>query len=152
MPYDEPGAPAATKRAHPIDSLMETAMSSIKQIVNVNTILGDPIESPDGNVIIPVSRVSMGFAAGGTEYEPEGKSAHSFPFGGGSGAGISVNPVAFMVVGRGETRLLPIHGNGALYERLIDLAPKMVEQFQRMGAKNGHTNGQYQAEGVGLER
>ncbi len=118
---------------HPIEGLMETAMESIKSIVNVHTILGDPVEVPDGTVVIPVSRVSLGFAAGGTEYEVESRRttevADAFPFGGGSGAGITVNPVAFLVVGQGQIRLLPI-SQSAIYDRLLDMAPKMIEQLQ----------------------
>ena len=100
---------------------MQTAMESIKSIVDVNTILGDPVETPDGSVVVPVSRISLGFAAGGTEYETGGKpgGGAEFPFGGGSGAGISVNPVAFLVVGQGEVRLLPVDSN-VIFDRLID--------------------------------
>ena len=83
---------------HPIESLMKTAMESIQQIVDVNTIVGDPVETPDGSVIIPISRVSCGFAAGGSEFSPPednkenantgGTSAPAptLPFGGGAGA------------------------------------------------------------------
>jgi len=132
---------------HPIEGLMETAMESIKAMVDVNTILGDPVETPDGSVVIPVSRVSLGFAAGGSEYEVQrrsqgqGDGRDSFPFGGGSGAGISVSPVAFLVVGQGQMRLLPIDGN-ALLDRLIDMAPKLIEQLK--GTRSHAANGRYQ--------
>lgn len=129
---------------HPIEGLMATAMESLKSMVDVNTILGDPVETPDGSVIVPVSRVSFGFAAGGTEFE--GKNAQEddagsdvFPFGGGSGGGMSLNPVAFLVVGNGEVRLLPVD-NTAIYDRLIDMVPKVVDQFQT-GMKNRKNNG-----------
>jgi len=119
---------------HPIEGLMQTAMESLKTMVDVNTILGDPVETPDGCVIVPVSRVSFGFAAGGTEFEGEGKKENeggsSFPFGGGSGGGVALNPVAFLVVGQGQVRLLPVDNNTALYDRLIDLVPRVVDQFQ----------------------
>ncbi|MFZ5988822.1 MAG: GerW family sporulation protein, partial [Bacillota bacterium] len=102
---------------HPIEGLMTTAMESIKDMVDVNTIVGDAVQAPDGTVIIPISKVAFGFAAGGGEYntcceaqgggegeeEDEGqgkggnKSGGKFPFAGGSGAGVSINPVAFMV-------------------------------------------------------
>lgn len=120
---------------HPIEGLMETAMESIKSIVDVNTILGDPVETPDGSVVVPVSRISLGFAAGGAEYEATNKAGGDagFPFGGGSGAGISVNPVAFLVVGQGEVRLLPVDSN-AIFDRLIDLAPRMIEQLRSWAA------------------
>lgn len=106
-------------------------MESIKSIVDVNTILGDPVETPDGSVVVPVSRVSLGFAAGGAEYETGGRPGieTGFPFGGGSGAGISVSPVAFLVVGQGDVRLLPVDSN-AIFDRLIDLAPRMIEQLR----------------------
>jgi len=123
---------------HPIEGLMQTAMESIKSIVDVNTILGDPVETADGTVIVPVSRVSLGFAAGGTEYETVGRAGTAeFPFGGGSGAGISVSPVAFLVVGQGGVRLLPVDGNVVL-DRLIDLAPQVIEQVRSLvGARDG---------------
>lgn len=128
---------------HPIEGLMQTAMESIKSIVDVNTILGDPVETPDGSVVVPVSRISLGFAAGGTEYETGGKpgGGAEFPFGGGSGAGISVNPVAFLVVGQGEVRLLPVDSN-VIFDRLIDLAPRMVDQL-RSFAMSREGNGKY---------
>jgi sporulation protein YtfJ len=115
---------------HPIEGLMETAMESLKAMVDVNTILGDPVETPDGNVIVPVSRVSFGFAAGGTEFQGQNDSSGSeLPFGGGSGGGISLNPVAFLVVGNNEVRLLPVD-NTAIYDRLVDMIPKVIDQIR----------------------
>lgn len=131
-----------TEKGHPIEGLMQTAMESIKEMVDVNTILGDPVETPEGSVILPVSRVSLGFAAGGTEYEVDQRrndSPSKFPFGGGSGAGISVNPVAFLVVGQGQVRLMPVDTN-AVFDRLIDLAPKVLDRIS--GAIEGRRNGQ----------
>lgn len=113
---------------HPIEGLMETAMESLKTMVDVNTILGDPVETPDGQVILPVSRVSFGFAAGGGEYTAT-KSEEKHPFGGGSGAGIALNPVAFLVVGPDSVRLLPVN-QSAIYDRLLDLAPQFIDQIQ----------------------
>ncbi|HEY8498899.1 MAG TPA: GerW family sporulation protein [Limnochordales bacterium] len=126
-------APGAA--GHPIDALMRTAMESIKAMVDVNTILGVPVEAPDGTVIIPVSRVSFGFVAGGSEFEA-GERQGAFPFGGGSGAGVSLHPVAFLVVGQGQVRLLPV-SERALYDRLLDLAPRVVEQLQRWVGLDG---------------
>jgi len=121
---------------HPIEGLMETAMESLKAMVDVNTILGDPVETPDGHIIVPVSRVSFGFAAGGTEFETKNddKSDGELPFGGGSGGGISLNPVAFLVVGNNQVRLLPVD-NSAIYDRLLDMVPKVIEQI-RCGRRN----------------
>ncbi len=110
---------------HPIEGLMKTAMENIKGMVDVNTILGEAVEAPDGNVILPVNRVSFGFAAGGTEFDTQ---THQMPFGGGTGAGISLQPVAFLVVGQGSVRLLPVSQN-AIYDRLVDLAPQLLGQL-----------------------
>ncbi|ODA40419.1 GerW family sporulation protein [Desulfosporosinus sp. BG] len=131
---------------HPIESLMKTAMESIQQIVDVNTIVGDPVESPDGSVIIPISRVSCGFAAGGSEFAPpdddkeKGNSggtpgqAPSLPFGGGAGAGVSVQPVGFLVVGNGTIRLLPVDSN-VVVDRLIDTVPDLLDKIAGMFQK-----------------
>ena len=138
---------------HPIEGLMQTAMESIKEMVDVNTILGDPVETPDGSVIVPVSRASLGFAAGGTEYEVEEQKEHKgFPFGGGTGAGISVNPVAFLVVGQGQIRLMPVDGNATI-DRLLDMAPRMFEQFQSLlrGGKNGRTKVATEVHGLDID-
>ncbi|NLW59665.1 MAG: sporulation protein YtfJ [Firmicutes bacterium] len=127
---------------HPIEGLMKTAMESIKDMVDVNTILGDPVETPDGSVIIPVSRVSFGFAAGGSEFAGQQKTDQksfepdqvNHPFGGGSGAGITLNPVAFLVVSREQTRLLPVESN-VLVDRLIDAAPQIIDKVQNIVEK-----------------
>jgi len=124
---------------HPIQGLMKTAMESIKEMVDVNTVVGEPVESPDGSVIIPVSRVSFGFAAGGTEFgtargearQGANGGSEGRPFGGGSGAGVSVQPVGFLVVGQGTVRMLNVHG-GAVLDRVIDLAPQLLQQIQSL--------------------
>ena len=128
---------------HPIESLMKTAMESIQQIVDVNTIVGDPVETPDGSVIIPISKVSCGFAAGGSEFAPPDNNKEksesgtgqggggSLPFGGGAGAGVSVQPVGFLVVGNGTIRLLPVDGN-VVIDRLLDTVPDLLDKLTGM--------------------
>lgn len=120
---------------HPIEGLMKTAMESIKEMVDVNTVVGDPVEANDGTVIIPVSKVSCGFGAGGGEFVPSGQQENSngssLPFGGGSGGGVSVRPVGFLVVALNEIRFLSVDSNTTV-ERLIDLAPSLVSQLQNM--------------------
>ena len=119
---------------HPIQSLIKTSMESIKEMVDVNTVVGDAVETQDGTVIIPVSRVLFGFAAGGSEFEAKTSKdndkgeKNKLPFGGGSGAGVSVQPMAFMVVGQGQIRLLPVDQNTTV-ERIIDIAPQIVDQI-----------------------
>lgn len=134
---------------HPIQGLMKTAMENIRDMVDVNTIIGDPIETPDGSVILPVSKVGFGFAAGGTEFESYRDEAHqngqgsgqhdqksggeaNFPFGGGSGGGISITPVAFLVVNKEGVRTVSLREESHLYERLLDMAPAAFGKIQEM--------------------
>ncbi|MGI6097939.1 MAG: GerW family sporulation protein [Dethiobacteria bacterium] len=122
---------------HPIQSLMTTAMENLKEMVDVNKIVGDAVETPDGSVIIPVSRVTFGFAAGGSEFQGgEGVQSSSnqkamLPFGGGSGGGVTVQPVAFLVVGGGQVRLLPVDGQ-IMFDRIFDVAPQLITQIQEL--------------------
>ncbi|MEG6616263.1 GerW family sporulation protein [Peptococcaceae bacterium 1198_IL3148] len=120
---------------HPIEGLMKTAMESIKEMVDVNTVIGDPVETPDGSVIIPISRVACGFGAGGGDYsakgEGRGEEPQKHPFGGGSGAGVSVQPMGFLVVGNGQIRLLPVDNN-AIFDRVIDMIPTLLDKMQSM--------------------
>ncbi|MDL2225907.1 GerW family sporulation protein [Eubacteriales bacterium OttesenSCG-928-M02] len=119
---------------HPIENMMKTAMEQIKEMVDVNTIVGDAIFSQDGTVILPVSRVGFGFVAGGGEYPVETKSRlgreeiglQSYPFAGGAGAGISIKPIAFVVVSNGTVRLLPIE-NTCTMDRILEIVPQAFE-------------------------
>ncbi len=127
---------------HPIEKLMDTAMTNIKSMVDVNTIVGDPVETTDGTVIIPISKVSFGFAAGGGEIKSSGSEKNkkengdeSKPFAGGSGAGVMLNPMAFLVVKKDQVRLLPV-ANNAVAERLINIAPELLQQIQTILEKN----------------
>lgn len=119
---------------HPIQGLMKTAMESIKDMVDVNTIVGDAVETADGTVIIPISRVTFGFAAGGANSEPEmkDKSESIDSFGGGSGAGVSVKPVGFLVCSPvNGVRFMPVEGN-LIYERVIELVPKVLSTIREI--------------------
>lgn len=125
---------------HPIQGLMKTTMDDIKEMIDVNTIVGDAVETPDGSVIIPISKVTFGFAAGGAEYEMGSKNnrddseSSKFPFGGGSGAGVSVQPVAFLVVGNNQVKLLPVNYSSVV-DRIVDLVPNMVENLEKAAKK-----------------
>ena len=105
---------------HPIEGLMLTAMNSIQDMVDVNTIVGEPIISNNNITIIPISKVTFGFAAGGSEFSGETIDEYSkkdkeeqiqyrLPFGGGSGAGVTINPIAFIVISQNNVKLLPVN-------------------------------------------
>jgi sporulation protein YtfJ len=120
---------------HPIEGLMKTAMQSIKEMVDVNTVVGDAVETNDGTVIIPISQVACGFAAGGGEYDVHANGNSSeLPFAGGSGAGVSVKPVGFLVVRMNDVRLLSTNGN-PLAERMVDLAPQVMDKIEAIMQK-----------------
>lgn len=124
---------------HPIESLMSTAMESLRDMIDVNTIIGDMVESSNGTVIIPVSKVSFGFAAGGSEFNVNKMNKFNedskLPFGGGSGAGVNISPTAFLVITGDVVRLLTLDSSSPL-DRIIDLAPDIINKVSSLLDKN----------------
>ena len=128
-------------QAHPIENIMKTTMEQITEMIDVNTIVGDAVESSDGSLIIPVSRVSFGFVAGGAEYglakdakseqlpAADAAEGDELPFGGGAGAGVTVSPMAFLVVSGGQVKLLPID-SGSLYGQIINAVPQVISEVK----------------------
>lgn len=118
------------ENGYPINELLSTTMQKVRELMDANTIVGQPIQTQDGVTLIPVSRVSMGFAGGGSDFatknqKPEGKNC----FGGGTGAGVKVEPVAFLVVKDGFVRLLPVAPPPAsTVDRVIDMAPEIFDK------------------------
>lgn len=119
---------------HPIDNLMKTTMENIRDMVDVNTIVRDTIETKDGSVILPISTVSFGFASGGSEFLPtckknSGEDTTKFPFGGGSGAGVSIKPVAFLVLRDDSLRLLSVDQDNT-YDKIVDTVPQVIDMMK----------------------
>ncbi len=113
----------------PLEGLMGTTMEKIKQMVDVNTVIGTPITSPDGSVIIPVSRVVYGFASGGSSFIAK-SSPEKDLFGGGAGAGVTINPVAFIVITNGNAKVLSIDTpNSTTAEKALAMAPEIVDKI-----------------------
>ena len=123
---------------HPIEGLMVTAMNSIQDMVDVNTIIGEPIEAGNDTTIIPISKVSFGFAAGGSEFsgetmneykrkDKEEQAQYKLPFGGGSGAAVSINPVAFVIVAQDSIKVLPVEHSSAV-DKLVDYMPDLIQK------------------------
>ncbi len=124
---------------HPIEGLMVTAMNSIQDMIDVNTIIGEPIETSNNIIIIPISKVGFGFAAGGSEFKGETIDEYSrkekeeaiqyrLPFGGGAGAGVSISPIAFLVVQQNNVKLLPVNHSSAI-DKLLDYVPDLMEKM-----------------------
>ncbi|WP_085991685.1 GerW family sporulation protein [Oceanobacillus senegalensis] len=123
---------------HPIQGLMTTAMENLKDMVEVNTIVGDPVESPDGSIIIPVSKLGFGFAAGGSEFSPSSQGeADTLPFGGGSGGGVSITPIAFLVLNKDGIKMVHLDQQTHLYEKMLNQAPQVVQKIQEMLKDSG---------------
>ena len=113
---------------HEITTVMNDAMNKIKELVDTNTVVGKPIMTPDDTMLIPLSRVSFGFASGGTEYPLKDKSG----VGAGSGAGVKVEPIGFLVIQNGSVRLLNVTppASGTL-DRMIDMAPQVIDRIDQ---------------------
>ncbi len=112
---------------HPIGNLMNITMEKIKEMVDVNTIVGTPITASDGTLIIPVSKVSYGFASGGSDLPT--KNEKKDLFGGGSGAGVTIQPIAFLTVYQGSVRLISVNGSDSI-DRIMGMVPDVVDKVK----------------------
>ena len=122
---------------HPLPDMMGNSFGKIKEMVDVNTIISDPIQTPEGVTIIPVSKVKVGFAGGGSDFAPKGYPANKDnAFGGGSGAGVTITPVAFLVIKGEAVRLLPVAEPASnSVERLIEMLPDLIDQISALAKK-----------------
>lgn len=116
---------------HPIEGLMAGTMENIRDMVDVNTVVGEAVQTPDGSTVIPISRVSFGFVAGGAEYKANAYRADGglLPFGGGSGAGVSVSPVGFLVLNGDSVRMLSAKCDQPA-EKLVEMLPQLAQDVK----------------------
>lgn len=122
--------------AHPIESVMETAMEHLRSMVDANTVIGDPILTQDGSTIIPVSKISIGFVSGGSDFAT--KTNPKLCFGGGGGAGLTMTPISFLVISSsGAVNMLPVNQNTVTgLDKALDMAPEMVEKIKDLFRKD----------------
>lgn len=110
----------------PLNDMMETAMGKIREMVDSNSIIGEPITTPDGVTVIPISRVSVGFGSGGGDY-----GTTKTNFGGGAGAAVKIDPVAFLIVKDGVTRVMPVAVPAvATVDRVLELVPEVLDRVE----------------------
>ncbi|MBE6995917.1 MAG: sporulation protein YtfJ [Ruminococcaceae bacterium] len=112
-----------------LSDLIRSSMDKVREMVDTNTIVGQPITTPDGVTLIPISKVSFGFGGGGADY---GKSTPKDGFGGGAGAGVKIDPVAFLVIKDGFTRVLPVAAPPkTTVDRIVDMAPDLLDKVEK---------------------
>ncbi len=118
-----------TEKKNPLTELMRSTMDKVHAMADTNTIVGQPITTPDGVTLIPISKISFGFGGGGGDY---GKNANA-NFGGGASAGVKIDPVAFLVIKDGTTRMLPVAAAPMnTVDRIVDMAPEIVEKVEKI--------------------
>ncbi len=118
---------------HTIGNIMGVTMEKLKEMVDVNTIIGDTVMLPDGTSIIPISKVSFGFASGGSDLPSKSEKEL---FGGGSGAGVSIQPLGFLVVYKGEAKLLQMSVNASTPNALASMIPEVIDKISGMLGKD----------------
>lgn len=125
-----------TCRTTKLEGVMETSLKNVKSMLDANTVVGDPITTPDGTVIIPVSKVSVGFVSGGSDFAA--KTNPKLCFGGGSGAGVTINPVSFLIISpAGNVNILPVsQGTVTAIDKIMEMAPGVIEQIKEIFHKN----------------
>ena len=120
---------------HPLSDMMTSTMAKIKDMIDVNTVIGDPITTPDGVTIIPVSKVSVGFGGGGSDFTKK-TAAGDNPFGGGVGGGVKVTPICFLIVKDGNVRMLPVAEPASTsMDRLIEQVPDLLDRIDAWRAE-----------------
>ena len=116
---------------HPIQGLMNVTMDKIRQMADSNTIIGKPIKTDDGTTILPVSRISFGFASAGTDFDGK-NAANKDLFGGGSGAGANIQPGAFLVVKDGCVRTIQLSDGSNTVDRALTMLPELVDKVSAL--------------------
>lgn len=126
----------------PVESLMRTTMENIKNMIDVNTVIGDAVQTKDGSVIVPVSKVSFAFIAGGGEYggtaDKDDYDNNKLPFAGGSGAGVTVQPIGFLATTNGQLKVIPVKYSSAV-DRVVDMVPDIISNMENYLSKRKET-------------
>ena len=112
-----------------LPNMLQETISKIREMVDVNSVVGEPITTPDGVTIIPVSKVSVGFGGGGSDFTRNGSGAEN-PFGGGAGAGVKVTPVCFLIVKDGNVRMMPVAAPASTTaDRIVEMVPDTLDKI-----------------------
>lgn len=113
-----------------LPNMLDNTIARLREMVNENSVVGDPIVTGDGVTIIPVSKVSVGFGGGGSDFVSKNLNHHENPFGGGVGAGVKVTPVAFLVIKDGNVRMIPVATPAnTTADRLVEMVPDTLDKI-----------------------
>lgn len=114
-----------------LPNMLESTIQKIKEMVDVNSVIGTPITTPDGVTIIPVSKVSVGFGGGGSDFTTKSsRSGEDNPFGGGAGGGVKVTPICFLIVKDGAVRMVPVaEPASTTADRIVEMVPDTLDKI-----------------------
>ena len=113
-----------------LPNMLDSTIAKMREMVNVNSVVGDPISTPDGVTIIPISKISIGLGGGGSDFASKNSNQQENPFGGGVGAGVKVTPVAFLIVKDGNVRMLPVATPAnTTTDRLVEMIPDTLDKI-----------------------
>ena len=113
-----------------LPNMLDNTIAKIREMVNVNSVVGEPITTPDGVTIIPISKVSIGLGGGGSDFVSKNVNHHENPFGGGVGAGVKIDPVAFLIVKDGSVRMLPVATPAnTTADRIVEMVPDTLDKL-----------------------
>lgn len=111
-----------------LPNMLDSTIQKIKEMVDVNSVIGEPISTPDGVTIIPVSKVSVGFGGGGSDFV--NKSGGENPFGGGVGGGVKVTPICFLIIKDGNVRMMPVaQPANTTADRIVEMVPDTIDKL-----------------------
>lgn len=122
-----------------LPNMLDNTIAKIREMVDANSVVGEPIVTDDGVTIIPISKVSIGLGGGGSDFVSKNPNQHENPFGGGVGAGVKVTPVAFLVIKEGSVRMLPVAAPAnTTVDRLVEMVPDTLDKI--VAFVDSHTN------------
>ena len=113
-----------------LPNMLDSTIEKIKNMVDVNSVVGSPITTPDGITILPISKVSVGFGGGGSDFVSKNVNKQENPFGGGLGAGVHVTPIAFLIIKEGSVRMLPVAAPAnTTADRIVEMVPDTLDKI-----------------------
>lgn len=116
--------------SHALPNMLESTLQKVKEMVDVNSVVGNPISTPEGVTIIPVCKVSYGLGGGGSDFPTKSATRPEYPFGGGTGIGVKIDPIAFLIVKGDSVRMLPVATPAnTTTDRIVEMVPDVLDRI-----------------------